>query len=98
MLLAHPWLKSLTKPETITEDSEGEEAATHGETLAAETARLSLSKDGIHDREVADWVRQSLDQLDQGALDADAAKMKTVRPALHTAPLDTVKPVGGPGF
>lgn len=94
MLLAHPWLKSLTKPETIAEDSEGEEAATHGETLAAKTARLNLNRDGVYDREVADWVQQSFKQLDAD----DAAKMKTVRPALHAAPLDTVKPVGGLGF
>lgn len=102
MLLAHPWLKSLTKPETITEDAEAEEAATQGgDALADATGKLDLNRNGaVHDQEVADWVRRCLERGQHGGDvpgDDTSAKMK-VRPALHAAPLDKVKSVGGAGL
>ncbi|KAK3940598.1 PaMKK3 MAPK kinase encoded by the PaMKK3 protein [Diplogelasinospora grovesii] len=89
MLLAHPWLKPLGHPETITEDAEAEEAAADDE-LADATGSLNI--DGISgDREVAQWVNEVLDRKRKGLLQTSAEK-----PALHAAPLDSVSPVQSP--
>lgn len=93
MLLTHPWLKSLTKPETIAEDAEDEEAAAQGDGLVDATANLNL-RDGTLDREVAEWVQQCLDRVGKGPLDLASANMKPIRPALHAAPLDTFGAAG----
>lgn len=95
MLLAHPWLKPLTKPETIAEDIEAEEEE---DSLADAAGRLDLDSTGISaggdgsgDREVALWVQGVLEKKRKGLLDGGSAK-----PALHAAPLDSVSPVGSP--
>ncbi|KAK3336114.1 kinase-like domain-containing protein [Cercophora scortea] len=94
MLLAHPWMKSLLRPETITEEVEAEDAAADNELIDA-TGSLSLnSPTGLSaggDHEVADWVKTVLDRKRQGLLPGDPNK-----PALHAAPLDSVSPVGSP--
>lgn len=96
MLLAHPWLKPLTKPETIAEDIEAEAAAE--DALADVTGRLELDNSGISaggdgsgDREVAEWVRAVLEKKRAGLLGDGQQK-----PALHAAPLDSVSPVASP--
>jgi len=94
MLLQHPWLKSLGRPETITEDAEAEDAAADDELVdAAGALNLSAptgSAEGC-DSEIAGWVNSVLDRKRKGLL--QDAKNK---PALHAAPLDTVSPAGSP--
>ncbi|KAH8908066.1 kinase-like protein [Coniochaeta sp. PMI_546] len=95
MLLAHPWLKPLTKPDTIAEDIEAEAAE---DALADATGRLDLNNagisaggDGSGDSEVAEWVRAVLEKK-RGGLLGDGIQ----KPALHAAPLDSVSPVSSP--
>ncbi|KXX79632.1 Protein kinase wis1 [Madurella mycetomatis] len=87
MLLTHPWIKTLGKPETITEDAEAEAAAAEDE-LADATGSLSLNNPsgliGEGDYEVAQWVRGVLERKKKGLLKCEAPK-----PALHAAPLDS---------
>lgn len=93
MLLKHPWISSLSKPETITEDAEAEDAAAVDE-LADATGALNLSgpTDGSGgDYEVAAWVKSVLDCKQKGLLQ-DAAE----KPALHTAAFDKVALVASP--
>ncbi|KAK4239750.1 kinase-like domain-containing protein [Achaetomium macrosporum] len=94
MLLAHPWIKSLGKPETIAEDAEAEEAAADNE-LADAAGSLSLNNPsglvGEGDYEVAEWVKSVLERQKEGLLQEQAEK-----PALHAAPLDSVSPAGSP--
>jgi mitogen-activated protein kinase kinase len=94
MLLTHPWIKALGKPETIAEDAEAEAAAAEDE-LVDVTGRLSLNNPsglvGEGDYEVAEWVRGVLDKKRVGLLRDEAKK-----PALHAAPLDSVSPVASP--
>jgi mitogen-activated protein kinase kinase len=95
MLLQHPWLKGLTKPETITEESEAEEAAVDDDLADAAAKQLSLSSEGSGDPEVAEWVKAALERKKKGLEPkADGA----VRPALHAAPLDTVSPMSSPAI
>jgi mitogen-activated protein kinase kinase len=95
MLLAHPWLKPLTKPAIIAEDVEAEAEedaladATSG--LQLDNTGISAGGDGSGDREVAQWVRSVMEKKRAGLLGAGAQK-----PALHAAPLDTVSPAGSP--
>jgi len=81
-LLQHPWLASLTKPTTITEEDEDEESA-------SPQAGLSdlVSDPYAHavDKEVAQWVVQALEKKKAGKMG------KSVKPALHAAPLDAVQ-------
>jgi mitogen-activated protein kinase kinase len=93
MLLAHPWIKSLSKPETINEDAEAEDAAADDELAdAAGALNLSGPTDGSGgDYEVAEWVNSVLERKQKGLLERTAQK-----PALHAAPLDSVSPVGSP--
>ncbi|KAL2161044.1 hypothetical protein VTH06DRAFT_8757 [Thermothelomyces fergusii] len=94
MLLAHPWIKSLGKPETITEDAEAEEVAAD-DALADATGALSLNSPSgqMHegDYEVAEWVKAVLQRKRDGLLNEEAKK-----PALHAAPLDTLSPLASP--
>ncbi|KAL2167975.1 hypothetical protein VTG60DRAFT_565 [Thermothelomyces hinnuleus] len=94
MLLAHPWIKSLGKPETITEDAEAEAAAAD-DALADATGSLSLNNPSgqVHegDYEVAEWVKAVLQRKRDGLLKEEAKK-----PALHAAPLDTLSPMASP--
>lgn len=94
MLLMHPWIKPLGKPETITEEAEAEDAAAD-DSLADITGGLSISTPSGHvgeaDYEVAEWVKGVLDRKRQGLV-MDSAN----RPALHAAPLDRLSPAGSP--
>jgi len=98
MLLAHPWLKALSQPETISEDAEEEDAAAAGapasddadSSLAEVAAKLSVNS-GDGDSEVAAWVCEALSQKREGFVPGIAEK-----PALHAAPLDSAGPVSGP--
>ncbi|KAM7201911.1 PaMKK3 MAPK kinase encoded by the PaMKK3 protein [Naviculisporaceae sp. PSN 640] len=93
MLLSHPWMKPLGRPETITEDAEAEDAAADDELVDA-TGSLSLNSPiGAvgGDREVAEWVNSVLERKQKGLLKDSAEK-----PALHAAPLDSVSPVASP--
>ncbi|KAK4199792.1 PaMKK3 MAPK kinase encoded by the PaMKK3 protein [Triangularia verruculosa] len=94
MLLQHAWIKSLGKPETITEDAEAEDAAADDE-LADATGALSIATPSGHmgqgDYEVAEWVNSVLDRKKKGLL-GDLSN----KPALHAAPLDAVSPAGSP--
>ncbi|KAJ4298782.1 MAP kinase kinase Wis1 [Collariella sp. IMI 366227] len=98
MLLAHPWIKSLGKPETITEDAEAEEAAAAGDELADATGRMSLNNPGgvvaDGDYEVAEWVRGVLER--KGQAESVGLKEEKKKPALHAAPLDTISPAQSP--
>lgn len=91
MLLAHPWIVGLSKPETITEDADAEDAAADDDLVDA-TGALNLSgpTNSIGgDYEVADWVHSVLERKRQGLLAGQAEK-----PALHTVPLDSMSPTG----
>lgn len=94
MLLTHPWIKTLGKPETIAEDAEAEDAAAEDE-LADATGSLNLNNPsglvGEGDYEVAQWVKTVLERKSQGLLKEEAQK-----PALHAAPLDSISPVSSP--
>ncbi|KAK3996508.1 PaMKK3 MAPK kinase encoded by the PaMKK3 protein [Cladorrhinum sp. PSN332] len=94
MLLQHPWIQSLSKPETIAEDAEAEDAA-EGDDLVDATGSLSITTpSGVRggDPEVAAWVNGVLDRRKAGLVQDSLNK-----PALHAAPLDTVpSPAGSP--
>ncbi|KAL2016823.1 hypothetical protein VTK56DRAFT_2946 [Thermocarpiscus australiensis] len=94
MLLTHPWIKTLGRPETITEDADAEDAAADDE-LADATGSLSLNNpSGLiaeGDYEVAQWVRDVLERKRKGLLQDTMQK-----PALHAAPLDSVSPAASP--
>ncbi|RDW80163.1 putative MAP kinase kinase (Pbs2) [Coleophoma cylindrospora] len=89
MLLAHGWLASLSKPETISEDDEDE--ATE---LEKELAGVNLDEEhftGTEDKEVAEWARNAIDRKMKGLLG------ESTKPALHNAPLDSVNAPAGSG-
>ena len=95
MLLAHPWLASLGKPETIDEDAEAEDAAEND--LADATGALSLNHPSGRvaegDYTVAAWVRGVLAGKREGQ-QADGVDGAGRKPALHAAPL--VSPLASP--
>jgi len=89
MLLAHPWIKALSKPETITEDAEAEDAAADDD-LANAAGALDLNGPTNiigGDYEVAEWVKDVLDRKRKGLLKGTLEK-----PALHAAPLNGLSP------
>ncbi|KUI56088.1 Protein kinase wis1 [Cytospora mali] len=88
MLLAHPWIKSLSKPETIAEEAEAEVEATDNELADAAAKHLSINE-GLGDSEVAAWANDVMDRKKKGLEPASIE-----RPALHAAPLDSVSPAG----
>ncbi|CAJ2504399.1 Uu.00g117930.m01.CDS01 [Anthostomella pinea] len=92
-LLASEWLKSLTKPETITEeDEEAEENDASAEALAGAASKANFSHSTTEDPEVASWVRGVLKQKSNGQYGEVSGK-----PALHAAPLDAVNsPLASP--
>ncbi|KOS20738.1 MAP kinase kinase PBS2 [Escovopsis weberi] len=87
MLLQHPWLKPLSKPETIVEASEEAEAA---DKVSEVMSRLDVGS-LAGDHEIAEWVKAVL-QRREGGLEPDGP----TRPALHAVPLDSVSPMGSP--
>lgn len=86
MLLLHPWIKSLSKPETITEEAEAESEAMDNDLADAAAKQLSINE-GSGDAEVAEWVQEVMERKKQGLQPTSAEK-----PALHAAPLDSVSP------
>ncbi|EOO01640.1 putative mitogen activated protein kinase kinase protein [Phaeoacremonium minimum UCRPA7] len=90
-LLQHPWIKGLTKPETIAEESEAEEDAAADSLADAAAKQLNLNAEGA-DPEVAAWVTGALERKKRGLV----PKVDGGRPALHAAPLDTVSPAASP--
>lgn len=87
MLLKHPWIQSLTKPETIDEVAEDDEAT---DKVAEAVGHLELSS-GTEDAEVAEWVKSVLKKTADGRNGVGSNK-----PALHAAPLDSISPLGSP--
>ena len=81
MLLSHGWLATLSKPATISEDDEEE--------LERDMGGLDLGSSGTEDKEVAEWVMAALERKRNGAMRSPET------PALHKAPLDAGKGVGG---
>jgi mitogen-activated protein kinase kinase len=80
MLLSHPWLASLSKPPTISEADEDEEAAEIEETQPST---------GTEDPEVATWVKNAMERKKNGLMG------ESQKPALHAAPLDRVSSPSG---
>ncbi|KAL7795819.1 kinase-like domain-containing protein [Trichoderma ceciliae] len=87
LLLKHPWIKTLSKPETITEVAEDDEAA---EKVAEAVGHIDLNS-GTEDVEVAEWV-QSVLKKNAERQNGDGPS----KPALHAAPLDSISPLGSP--
>ncbi|KAF3073086.1 MAP kinase kinase PBS2 [Trichoderma lentiforme] len=87
LLLKHPWIQSLTKPETIDEEAEDGEAA---DKVAEAVGHMDLSS-GTEDAEVAEWVKSVLKKNADGHNGDGPSK-----PALHAAPLDSISPLGSP--
>lgn len=79
-LLRHSWLTALTKPPTISEDEEAEKLAEAGAALDGDLEPLPYTAD----KEVANWVKESLERKKAGKL------VINEKPALHAAPLDAV--------
>ncbi|KAI1855364.1 hypothetical protein JX265_006493 [Neoarthrinium moseri] len=91
-LLNSEWLKTLTKPETITEeDEESAENDASAEALANAADKLDVSRSGTEDAEVAAWVKDVLEKKATGQYGIQVPK-----PALHAAPLDAVSPLASP--
>lgn len=90
MLLQHPWLSELAKPQTITEEDEDDVAAAIEAPSGADAASPTTGEspqpvDPVVDEEVASWVTGILEKKRNGTLGKAAQK-----PALHAAPLDAV--------
>jgi mitogen-activated protein kinase kinase len=92
MLLQHAWLAPLVKPATIAEEDEEEaEAAANGDIDLPNppTPTVASSNEVVYDKEVADWVKETLEKKKNGTLGKGAQK-----PALHAAPLDAIPSPG----
>ena len=87
MLLKHPWLQALSKPQTITEEAEEGDAV---EETAEAVGKINLDS-STEDAEVADWVLTVLKRKQEGKDAGNPGK-----PALHAAPLDSVSPITSP--
>lgn len=86
-LLKHPWIQSLSKPETIAEVAEDGEAA---DKVAEAVGHIDLNS-STEDVEVAEWVKSVLQKNAEGKNGNGPSK-----PALHAAPLDSISPLGSP--
>lgn len=89
MLLKHPWLKDLSKPQTISEEAEEGEAA---EKAAEAVSKMSLGS-GTDDAEVAAWAKSMLQRNKELKENGGGSSS---RPALHAVSLDTVSPMASP--
>lgn len=85
MLLKHPWLASLSKPATISEDDEEIGELANANDDAPDGIPRALGENSF-DREVADWVKTAIERKTSGLMGTSA------KPALHAAPLDGVSP------
>jgi mitogen-activated protein kinase kinase len=56
-----------------------------------EDVEVVVQKSGTEDEEVAAWVKNALERKKNGLLASSA------KPALHTAPLDSISPATSPG-
>ena len=79
MLLQHAWLAPLVKPETITEEDEeaAEAAAARGDDLPPETDAPQEPQsecEAVADKEVADWVKETIEKRRKGLLGKGAPK------------------------
>lgn len=81
MLLQHVWIADLTKPDTISEESEELEAA--AESGADFEAPKGIATAG--DEEVRDWV---IGAMDRHQMQLEPGLKGPNKPALHAAPLD----------
>ncbi|KAH9224687.1 kinase-like domain-containing protein [Leptodontidium sp. 2 PMI_412] len=91
MLLAHPWLAGLSKPLTISEEDEDEEAELPTGFADGEAPKREMGAGrGTEDEEVAEWVKNAMERKKKGLMGEFA------KPALHAAPLDTVSPAATP--
>lgn len=84
VLLRHPWLSTLMKPPTISEDEEAEAAAEAGANTSLPPLGGVDSHPETADKEVADWVRTAIQRKLSGKMG------KSEKPALHAAPLDAI--------
>jgi hypothetical protein len=84
VLLRHPWLSTLMKPPTISEDEEAEAAAEAGADSSLPPLGGVDSHPETADKEVADWVRTAIQRKLSGKMG------KSEKPALHAAPLDAI--------
>ena len=88
MLLQHAWLAPLDKPNTITEEEEEEDeenaSSDHVGSSSPNGTTSHLDNGGFFDRQVGEWVVDALERRRTGVMG------KSVKPALHTAPLDVV--------
>ncbi|RFU72235.1 map kinase kinase pbs2 [Trichoderma arundinaceum] len=89
LLLKHPWIQSLSKPETIAEVAEDGEAEA-ADKVAEAVGHMDLNS-GTEDVEVAEWVKSVLKKNAEGQNGDGPSK-----PALHAAPLDSISPLGSP--
>jgi mitogen-activated protein kinase kinase len=55
-----------------------------------DAAGMDMAKSGTEDAEVAEWVKTSLDRKKKGLLG------KSLKPALHAAPMNAVSPASTP--
>jgi len=88
MLLKHPWLASLSKPKTISEEDEDED-----EELGIANdpdGNPQPSGENSFDQEVADWVKAAMEKKKAGLMGT------SVKPALHAAPFDRISPPAAP--
>jgi mitogen-activated protein kinase kinase len=86
MLLKHPWLASLSKPTTISEDDEDEEVGITNDP----DGNPQPSGENSFDQEVADWVKAAMEKKKAGLMGTSA------KPALHAAPFDSISPPAAP--
>jgi mitogen-activated protein kinase kinase len=84
VLLRHPWLSTLMRPPTISEDEEAEAAAEAGANTSLPPLGGVDSHPETADKEVADWVRTAIQRKLSGKMG------KSEKPALHAAPLDAI--------
>jgi mitogen-activated protein kinase kinase len=87
MLLQHGWLAELSKPTTISEEDEDEDAA-EAHSSGEQTHHTSR---GTEDEEVAAWVKNAIERKKSGLMG------ESQKPALHAAPLDSMSPSMTPG-
>ena len=52
---------------------------------------MTINSSGTEDLEVAEWVKNAMERKQKGLMG------ETEKPALHTAPLDSMSPMSSPG-
>jgi mitogen-activated protein kinase kinase len=90
-LLGLPWMASMSKIETIAEESD-EDDSDDLDGAADAVSRLNLNS-GTVDEEVAAWAREVIRSKREGL-----EKTATPKPALHAARLDQMSPISSPSI